>query len=97
MILSADFREFIGLLNSRNVEYLIVGAHSLAFHARPRYTGDLDVYIRPTAENAAKVAAVLAGMISKQLLVQNKRAVAGRRILPTSKLSETTNRRYAFV
>jgi len=38
---------------------LIVGAHSLAFHARPRFTGDLDILIRPTAENAAKVVAVL--------------------------------------
>jgi len=42
MSLNADLREFIELLNSRGVEYVIVGAHSLAFHARPRYTGDLD-------------------------------------------------------
>ena len=59
MSLSADLREFIELLNSRDVEYVIVGAHSLAFHGRPRYTGDLDILIRPTAENGAKLAAVL--------------------------------------
>lgn len=59
MPLSSDLREFIALLNSRGVDYLIVGAHSLAFHARPRFTGDLDILIRPTAENAAKVVAVL--------------------------------------
>jgi hypothetical protein len=59
MPLSTDSREFIALLNSRGVEYLIVGAHSLAFHARPRFTGDLDVLIRPTAENAEKVVTVL--------------------------------------
>jgi hypothetical protein len=59
MSLSADLREFIELLNSHSVEYIIVGAHSLAFHGRPRYTGDLDILIVPTAENAAKVAAVL--------------------------------------
>jgi hypothetical protein len=47
------------LLNSRDVEYVIVGAHSLAFHGRPRYTGDLDILIRPTAENGAKLASVL--------------------------------------
>jgi predicted nucleotidyltransferase len=60
MSLSADLREFIGLLNSRGVEYVIVGAHSLAFHGRPRYTGDLDILLNPSAENAEKVASVLA-------------------------------------
>jgi len=59
MALSNDLREFIGLLNSRGVEYLIVGAHSLAFHARPRFTGDLDILIRPTKENVEKLIAVL--------------------------------------
>jgi hypothetical protein len=48
MRLSSDLREFIGLLNSRGVEYVIVGAYSLAFHARPRFTGDLDVLINPS-------------------------------------------------
>ena len=59
MSLNADLREFIGLLNSRDVEYVIVGAHSLAYHGRPRYTGDLDILVRPSPANAAKVAAVL--------------------------------------
>jgi len=59
MSLSVDLREFIGLLNSHGVEYVIVGAHSLAFHGRPRYTGDLDILVRPSAENAKKIATVL--------------------------------------
>jgi hypothetical protein len=59
MDLSNDLREFIELLNSHEVEYVIVGAHSLAFHARPRYTGDLDIFVRPTSKNAAKITAVL--------------------------------------
>ena len=59
MSLSRGLREFIELLNSRGVEYVIVGAHSLAFHGRPRYTGDLDILVRPSAENAEKLAAVL--------------------------------------
>jgi hypothetical protein len=59
MPLSSDSREFIALLNSHGVEYLIVGAHSLAFHARPRFTGDLDILIRPSAANATKIVAVL--------------------------------------
>jgi hypothetical protein len=41
MGLSKDWREFLELLNSRGVDYIIFGAHSLALHARPRYTGDL--------------------------------------------------------
>jgi hypothetical protein len=59
MQLSADLREFIELLNSGDVEYVIVGAHSLAYHGRPRYTGDLDILVRPSPANAAKLSAVL--------------------------------------
>ncbi|MEO7724636.1 MAG: nucleotidyltransferase [Chthoniobacterales bacterium] len=59
MLLINDSKEFIALLNSRGVEYLIVGAHSLAFHARPRFTGDLDILLHPSPENAAKIVAVL--------------------------------------
>lgn len=59
MALSSDLREFIELFNSNGVEYLIVGAHSLAFHARPRFTGDLDLLIRPTGENATRIITVL--------------------------------------
>lgn len=59
MNLSRDSKEFIELLNSRGVDYVVVGAHSLAFHGRPRYTGDLDILIRPTIDNAAKLIEVL--------------------------------------
>ena len=59
MSLSADLREFIELLNSRGVEYVVVGAYSLAFHARPRYTGDLGILVRPSPQNAAKIVRIL--------------------------------------
>jgi len=52
MGLSKDWREFLELLNSRGVDYVIVGAHSLALHGRPRYTGDLDILVRSPAGNA---------------------------------------------
>jgi hypothetical protein len=42
---SKDWREFLELLNSRGVDYVVVGAHSLALHGRPRYTGDLDILV----------------------------------------------------
>ena len=55
MGLSKDCKEFLELLNSRGVDYVIVGAHSLALHGRPRYTGDLDILVRPSPENARLV------------------------------------------
>ena len=59
MALSKDSREFLESLNSRGIDYVIVGAHSLAFHGRQRYTGDLDILVRATPENAAKVVDLL--------------------------------------
>ena len=59
MRLSNDLREFVESLNSRGVDYIVVGAHSLAFHGRPRYTGDLDILVRATRENAAKLVDLL--------------------------------------
>jgi hypothetical protein len=47
MGLSQDWREFLELLNSRRVDYVIVGAHRLALHGRPRYTGDLVFWCDP--------------------------------------------------
>ena len=58
-MLHKDFREFIELLNAHQVDFLIVGAHAVAFHARPRYTGDLDIFVRASAENGTRVAAAL--------------------------------------
>ena len=42
-----DFKEFIELLQLNAVEFLVVGAHALAVHGRPRYTGDIDIWVRP--------------------------------------------------
>lgn len=54
-----DFIDFIDLLNQHSVDYMIVGAHALAFHGRPRHTGDLDIWIKPSQQNAAKLVTVL--------------------------------------
>jgi len=54
-----DFKELLELLNAHAVECVLVGAHALAFHGVPRYTGDMDIYINPTAENAKRVMNVL--------------------------------------
>ncbi len=59
-MLNKDFKEFVELLNSTRVEYLIVGGYALAAHGRPRYTGDLDIWIRSAEDNVDKVLDVLA-------------------------------------
>ena len=55
MKLAKDLREFIELLNSRRVDYIVVGGHAVAFHGHPRFTGDIDFLLRPSSENAERV------------------------------------------
>lgn len=56
---SQDYEEFIAALNARGVRYLVIGAHALALHARPRATKDLDILLDSTPENAQKTLAAL--------------------------------------
>lgn len=53
--MNQDFKELLLAFNAHNVEYLIVGAHALAAYGHVRATKDLDVWIRPSPENARKV------------------------------------------
>ena len=59
MELYHDFKELLELFNAQKVEYIIVGGYALAFHGAPRYTGDIDILIRPNAENARRVLSAL--------------------------------------
>ena len=52
---SPDFREFVELLNKNDVLYMIVGGYAVGFHGHPRYTGDLDIWLLPTQDNANKI------------------------------------------
>jgi len=52
--MNQDFVDLISAFNAAEVDYLIVGAHALAAHGHVRATKDLDVWIRPTPENAAR-------------------------------------------
>jgi hypothetical protein len=61
MHLSSDCREFIALLRSEDVDFLIVGAAALAAHGRPRYSGDVDIWIRCDVETAARMERVIHG------------------------------------
>ena len=53
--LPVDFKDFLRLLNSHGVEYLVVGGYAVAYHGRPRATGDLDVWIAVHPRNAANL------------------------------------------
>lgn len=50
-----DYVDLLRLFNEHRVQYCIVGSHALAFHARPRYTKDIDILIGLSEENAERV------------------------------------------
>ncbi len=50
-MLNRDFKEFVEFLNARGVEYLVVDGYALAAHGHPRYTGDIDFWVRPAPGN----------------------------------------------
>ena len=54
-----DLKELLSIFNSQSVKYLIVGGYAVSFHAQPRATKDIDLLIRPDAENAKAVYAAL--------------------------------------
>ena len=60
MEVQQDFRDLLALFDAHEVEYLIVGAYALAYHGAPRFTGDLDLLVRPSAHNARRVLDALA-------------------------------------
>jgi hypothetical protein len=53
--MNCDFAEMLKLLAAENVEYLVVGGYAVAAHGVPRATGDIDLWVRPTEENAARL------------------------------------------
>jgi len=59
--MNRDFSDMLSALCGAGAEFLVVGAHALAAHGRPRATGDLDLWVRPSAQNAQRVWKALAG------------------------------------
>ena len=79
MKVEKDFEDFIELLNKNDVKYLIVGAYALALYAKPRNTGDIDVFFQRDEENAMKVLNTLKefgfekiGVIKEDLLTEGR-------------------------
>jgi hypothetical protein len=55
MEVQPDFKELLALFDAHNVEYMIVGGYALAFHGAPRFTGDLDLLVKPDPRNARQI------------------------------------------
>ncbi len=60
MKIHPDFSDFIAALNQNKVEYVLVGAFALAYLGFPRFTGDLDIWIKPSSSNAQALINALA-------------------------------------
>ena len=73
-----DFKDFIETLNKNNVEYVIVGAFALAFHGHPRATGDIDIWLRPTPQNAKAVLKALNDFGFGELDISEKDILSGK-------------------
>jgi predicted nucleotidyltransferase len=57
--LPQDFKDFLKLLNSKGVKYLVIGGYAVGYHGYPRATADIDVWIARTQDNAQKVTSAL--------------------------------------
>ena len=60
MATNPDFRDLFAALSAQGVDFLVVGGHAVMLYTEPRYTKDLDVWVRPTGENAERVFRALA-------------------------------------
>ena len=58
--MNEDFVDLLRAFVDHDVRFMVVGAYALAIHGRPRATGDLDIWIQPSTDNAARVMRALA-------------------------------------
>lgn len=76
--LPPDFKEFLKLLNSNRVEYLIIGGYAVGYYGYPRPTGDMDIWIARTPANAQRVVEALREFgftCPTELLLEQKKVV----------------------
>jgi hypothetical protein len=60
MATNPDFSELFVALCAEGAEFIVVGGYAVIFHSAPRFTKDIDVWVRPSAENAVRVRLALA-------------------------------------
>lgn len=76
-----DFKEFLRLLNSKRVEYLLIGGYAVGYHGYPRSTGDMDVWVARSRENAERLDGALREFgfdlpeLSPELFLEEERIV----------------------
>jgi hypothetical protein len=58
-VLNPDYRDMLSALSEAGVEHMVVGAYALAYHGLPRATGDIDIWVRCTPQNAQRLWAAL--------------------------------------
>ena len=58
--LNPDYRDFLFECNAHHVEYLVIGGQAVIFYGYVRNTKDIDIWINPTPENAARIYAAIA-------------------------------------
>jgi hypothetical protein len=83
---SKDVQDFIELCLSKKVEFVIVGGYAVAAHGAPRFTEDIDLFIRISEENASKLSEVLkefgleqSSIVREDFLVPNQVIQFGRK------------------
>ena len=54
-MLNSDYKDMLQVLLDNDVKFLLVGAYAMGAHGYPRATGDIDIWVEPTAENSVKV------------------------------------------
>jgi len=67
-----DYEELLELFNRHKVKYCIVGAFALGFHALPRYTKDMDIFVEASPENAEKILSALKEFGLEGLAIKKK-------------------------
>ncbi|MCS7152103.1 MAG: nucleotidyltransferase [Endomicrobia bacterium] len=55
MELSSDYRELLNVLKKYKVRYLVVGAYAVIYYTEPRYTKDIDIWVKPDIKNAVRL------------------------------------------
>jgi hypothetical protein len=72
--LAADFSDFLKLCPRNEVRFMVIRGYAVIHHSRPRYTGDLDLWIDASPENSARVVTVPPDAVSTEMITDEKRS-----------------------
>lgn len=81
IMLHPDFKDFLKLLNSHSIKYLVVGGYAVGCYGYPRATGDMDIWIAIDSDNARKVKKVFcefgmpADKVSEELFLEKDKVI----------------------